>query len=183
MYLADRKPGKLLEVGCGNGQMLRRMKDEGWDVTGIEIDAQAGIFAQLAVGAASVYIGSLEEAALPDDSFNAITMNHVVEHLHDPIGVLGECYRILKPGGRLVLVTPNTQSLGHARFNRNWVGLDPPRHLYLYSPSSLSTLAQQAGFGEVNIWTTPANAYGFSLQSFNILHKRPYMNESWSAKE
>jgi len=167
MYLADHKPGKLLDVGCGSGGFLQRMRATGWDVYGIEVDPQAGKIAQDAVGA-HVHIGSLAEAAFPDDSFDAVTMNHVIEHVHDPIGILRECRRVLKPSGHLVVVTPNVNSIGHSRFQQNWYGLDPPRHLYLFSQATLLASVQKAGFQEYATWTTAANAETFALGSIGI---------------
>ena len=167
MYLDEDEPGSLLDVGCGNGERLCRLRDAGWNVCGVEIDPQAGKIAKDALGQ-SIHIGSLPEAGFPDQFFDAITMNHVIEHIYDPTEVLRECRRILKPYGRLVVVTPNAKSLLHARFKQDWAGLDPPRHLHLFSAASLTDLIRRSGCEEPVVWTTSANARHFALHSIRI---------------
>jgi 2-polyprenyl-3-methyl-5-hydroxy-6-metoxy-1,4-benzoquinol methylase len=158
MYLEEMKPGKLLEVGCGSGQFLDCMRRAGWEVEGVEIDSRAADYARKKYGV-PVHIGTLESMQYPDNTFDAVTMNHVIEHVYEPVTLLQECHRVLKPGGRLVVVTPNTISYGHRRFRQYWRGLEPPRHLYVFSPVTLRRVAERAGFQDVLIWTTLANAY------------------------
>jgi 2-polyprenyl-3-methyl-5-hydroxy-6-metoxy-1,4-benzoquinol methylase len=167
MYLANYKLGRLLEIGCGNGAFLDRMRSRGWIVQGVEVDPKASKIAE-EMFAVPVFVGTLENANYVDDYFDAITMNHIIEHVHNPITLLRECYRILKPGGYLVMVTPNVRSLGHARFGRHWRGLEPPRHLHLFSESTLETIASKAGFQNIEVWTTPANAEVIALGSIDI---------------
>jgi 2-polyprenyl-3-methyl-5-hydroxy-6-metoxy-1,4-benzoquinol methylase len=157
IYLSNRKAGSLLDVGCGNGTFLNRMRSLGWNVQGVEVDHKAARIAEK-VFSVPVFVGTLEEARRPAASIDAITMNHVIEHVHDPIALLQECHRILKPGAHVTVVTPNVRSLGHAWFGRDWRGLEPPRHLYLFSQSTLQNSAREAGFRKVETWTTPANA-------------------------
>lgn len=135
--------GRLLDVGCGAGNQLHSMRAFGWDVCGLEPDSQAVAAAQ-ATGL-DVRQGDLLSVRWPDAHFDAVTMVHVIEHLVDPQRHLLECLRILKPGGRLVVTTPNVQALGHRWFARDWRGLEPPRHLQLYSVTSLRASLQQAG--------------------------------------
>jgi 2-polyprenyl-3-methyl-5-hydroxy-6-metoxy-1,4-benzoquinol methylase len=167
MYLANHRPGMLLEVGCGNGAFLARMRDRGWQVQGVEVDPAAARIAEDTFGL-HVDVGTLEEANYPSDSFDALAMNHVIEHVSDPIGLLRGCHRVLKPGGELIVVTPNMNGIGHKRFQRHWRDLEPPRHLHLFSQSSLESIARQTGFHAVEIWTTPANAEVMALGSTDI---------------
>ncbi len=81
-----------------------------------------------------VRCGSLEEQGYPAESFDAVTLCHVVEHLSDPRATIDECFRILKPSGRLVVATPNSDSLSRRLFGKDWRGLEPPRHLMVFSP-------------------------------------------------
>jgi len=152
-----RSGRRLLDVGCGNGQFLARMRKIGWEVIGVELDKQAVDVARDMLGI-YVYHGSLEEAKFSEDSFDAITMHHVIEHLFDPIGTLKECHRLLKPGGKLVVVTPNIDSLGHKLFKEAWRGLEPPRHLYIFSTNNIKICARRAGFQVVKIRTTARSA-------------------------
>ncbi|MGA4643629.1 class I SAM-dependent methyltransferase [Limisphaera sp. 4302-co] len=144
MYLpAPREPARLLDVGCGSGVHLARMQQLGWSVEGVEVDPQAVATAR--ARGVPVRLGTLEEQQYPDASFDAVFSAHVLEHVHDPAGLLRECARVLKPSGRLVLLTPNLESHGHRRFGPAWLNLDPPRHLYLFSPRTLRRLAERAG--------------------------------------
>ena len=124
--------GRLLDVGCGSGEWLTLMKNHGWRVEGVDFDENAVRVAR--ERGLEVHCGSLEEQRFPNDTFNAVTLNHVIEHVPDPVRTLTECARILKPGGRLILFTPNVSSLSHRIFRQDWRGLEPPRHLHLFSP-------------------------------------------------
>lgn len=148
MYLRGEKPGKLLEIGFGGAAFLIGMRELGWQVEGIDMDPQAVEKARRIYGL-SVRQGELSEQRYPDASFDAITMSHVIEHVPDPIGLLRECRRILAPGGRLVITTPNTAALGHRKFGSAWVHLDPPRHLHLFSIVSLEESLRRAGFEDI----------------------------------
>jgi SAM-dependent methyltransferase len=144
MWLDPKDRRRLLDVGCGRGEYLSRMKDLGWDVQGVEPDPVAAELAR-DIGI-SVSPGTLQEAAFPDDSFDAVTMSHVIEHLADPEALLAECNRILKPGGRLVVLTPNTDSLARKLFGRWWFAWETPRHLILFSQDVLERCVTTAGF-------------------------------------
>jgi SAM-dependent methyltransferase len=165
MYVGNLRPGKLLDVGCGNGNRVVQFQKLGWDAQGQEVDPKAAAEARRISGA-PVHVGPLEEAGFPDSTFDAITMSHVIEHVHDPVGLLQECRRILRLNGTLVIVTPNSQSYGHARFGAFWRGLEPPRHLHLFSQRALHQTAVKAGFTRCNTWTSAANASGFVLGSY-----------------
>jgi len=135
---------KLLDLGCGNGAFLAQMRDVGWEVAGLEPDpksAAAAVQAGLPVRAAL-----LEDHTFPESHFDAVTLSHVIEHLHDPVGTLKMCRRVLKPGGVLWVATPNLNSLGHQIYGSDWFGLDPPRHLVLFTPDSLRGALRSAGF-------------------------------------
>jgi 2-polyprenyl-3-methyl-5-hydroxy-6-metoxy-1,4-benzoquinol methylase len=138
--------------------MLGELAALGWEVTGVETDP-------VAVRAArqhgfEVHTGDLASAAFPDASFGLVLLMHVIEHVPDPRGLLHECRRVLRPGGILVVATPNAESRGHRRFGRHWRGLEPPRHLTLFGPRSLHALAREAGFQEAQVRTTIRGAAG-----------------------
>lgn len=144
MYLPHLESGRLLEIGCGSGDFLIAMKEKGWRVEGMDVDAAAAEVARQRSGV-TVRVGSLGELGYPEASFDAITMCHVIEHVHDPVELLTECARLLAPGGRLVLVTPNWRSLGHRLFGARWPGIDAPRHLQIFTAESITDAIQRAG--------------------------------------
>lgn len=149
LWLPWTSCGRLLEIGSGNGEYLKRMQDLGWHGLGIEPDEAAAAIARDRYGV-RVIAGSLDEAGLEDGSFQAIVMNHVLEHVPDPFRALQDCRRLLVPGGCLIIVTPNPAGLGHRLFNKSWANLDPPRHLHLFHPKALRSAVGQAGFESIH---------------------------------
>jgi len=134
------------------------MRTLGWDVAGVDVDPQA--VAVCRARGLSVFLGTLEEASFPDGSFDVITMNHAIEHVPDPLALLRECYRILSPGGYVVIVTPNVKSLAHRLFRENWLALDPPRHLCLFYLATLRKCVQAAGLRVIRAYTRSSMAMG-----------------------
>lgn len=141
-----RKAGsmRLLDVGCGDGTFLQYAKTAGWHVQGVDFDPQAVAAAQ-ARGLA-VHCGALDTLPAEDTGYDYITASHVIEHVHDPEGLLRDIFARLKPGGTLWIETPNIASTGHRRFGPHWRGLEPPRHLAIFTPAALCQLLTRAGF-------------------------------------
>lgn len=172
MWLRPVDGGRLLDVGCGSGELLRFMQDLGWSAEGVDFDAEAAKNA--AAKSVCVHVGSLESQKLTEGTFDAITMSHFIEHVHQPRRLIEECRRILKPGGYLVVVTPNSESLGHRLYRENWMHLDPPRHLHLFNKRTLRKLAEGEGFTVVEIFTSIRDAYGMFLGSHSIRRTGAY---------
>jgi SAM-dependent methyltransferase len=120
------------------------MRDLGWDVCGVEPDPQAA--AEAAAAGLDVRVVVLDTVSLPEAHFDAITLHHVIEHLHDPVGTLRLCRKLLKPGGVISIATPNFNAEGHRLFGKDWFPLEPPRHLLLFTPPSLRQALERAGF-------------------------------------
>jgi SAM-dependent methyltransferase len=141
-----KPPGapRVLDVGCGTGEFLVAMRDAGWEVAGIEPHPPSAWIARET--GLEVQQSSFHEADLPERAFDAVTLNHVIEHLHDPAAALSRCRELLQPGGTLWVATPNADALGHRRFGPAWFGLDPPRHLVVLTPRALEGLLREAGF-------------------------------------
>ena len=136
--------GRLLDVGCATGNFLMGMKRlPNWELYGVEPNEHAARVAQ--ENGLNVFVGVLEQARYPDNFFDAVTLWDVLEHLHDPKTSLKEIFRILKPGGLLVVRVPNLDSWDAGIFRRAWAGLDAPRHLYVFDRRTLSQILEQAG--------------------------------------
>lgn len=139
-----RAPGRLLDVGCGTGLFLKAAKRARWKPVGIDPSKKAVDIAR--EGGFEVHQGLLEEADFQRGSFDAISLMQVVEHLPDPRPLLQGCRDLLKPGGVLLIATPNPDSwLARVKgegFN-HWI---PPTHLAWYPPKALERLSIVAGF-------------------------------------
>jgi 2-polyprenyl-3-methyl-5-hydroxy-6-metoxy-1,4-benzoquinol methylase len=146
--LRSKPNGRLLEVGCGNGASLKTMEELGWQVEGLDFDETA--VEQARKKGLTVHVGTLEEKDLPGGRFDAIVARHLIEHVPNPSSLLRECRRLLAPGGLLVLITPNARSWGHRLYRVDWRGLEPPRHLHIFSRTSLRAACIQAGFSHVD---------------------------------
>lgn len=144
MHLGDLPPGRVLDIGCGGGRFLRRMQRLGWEAEGVDFDAEATRRVSENYNVRT-YTGDVRALALPAAHYDAIVMNHAIEHVDDPGAVLRECARLLKPGGRLVLITPNAQSVAHRRYGKYWRGLEVPRHLQVFSRAGLQRCVEDAG--------------------------------------
>jgi 2-polyprenyl-3-methyl-5-hydroxy-6-metoxy-1,4-benzoquinol methylase len=167
MLLGESNGGRLLDVGCGDGEFLNRMRNEGWSVDGVDFDRQAIENANRKYGM-KLQCGSITTPGFAEASFDAITLYHVIEHVPDPLEVFFECHRLLKPGGCLVMATPNAESLGHRTFGNCWRGLEPPRHLQLFSPRTLAECARRARLEVVRAYSTAANADVIAGASLSI---------------
>lgn len=142
MGLPATKIGRLLDVGCGSGELIGRMGSLGWKVAGVDPDpvaVQRGRDSGLDIQQGS--ISDLPESEL----YDVITLNHVIEHVPYPIALLRECRKRLNPNGIVLITTPNIVSFGHKWFKQYWRGLEVPRHLLLFSPSSLSQCVVRSG--------------------------------------
>jgi 2-polyprenyl-3-methyl-5-hydroxy-6-metoxy-1,4-benzoquinol methylase len=163
---APEKTARVIDVGCGSGVLLARMKRLGWEVEGTDVDAGA-VKATQARGIRCTQ-GDLSALNFPADHFDAVHSSHMLEHVSDPLALLRECHRILKPNGRFVCLTPNVTSWGHHYFGPSWLCLDPPRHLHLFTPVAIRKAAEQAGFSIIRLETTARTAWVYGAMSFRI---------------
>jgi SAM-dependent methyltransferase len=146
--LAPRR-GKLLEIGCHCGIFLNEIREDGWDVTGLEPDIGVANYARDNYRL-NVIDGILPQPALAPGTFDAIVMLHVIEHMPDPLSSLREIRKLLKPGGILAVETPRFDSLSFkilGRRERNMAVHDG--HIYFFTVATLRRMLEKNGFRAV----------------------------------
>jgi SAM-dependent methyltransferase len=144
LWLKAAERGRLLDVGCGAGELLGHLSELGWEVVGIEPDPDAA--AQARKRGVDVRVGNLDDAPFPAMSFDVVSLVHVIEHVPDPLATLRHVHELLRPGGKVILVTPSVSSLGARIFGPAWRGWEVPRHLHLGDPELWARLAAEVGF-------------------------------------
>ncbi len=149
--LLRHEKGRLLDFGCGGGKFLAQMHAEGWQVLGVDVSKPVveRIQRELRLPALA---GDLSAPELEGSSFEVITMRQSLEHVHDPLEVLRQARRLLVPGGTLIVWVPNIDSLPFRWFGPAWYGLDLPRHLAHFTPSTLRRMVVEAGFQAGRLW-------------------------------
>lgn len=147
----------ILDIGCGTGLFLHLAQEAGLRVRGIELSESAVAYARAKYGL-DVHHGTLKNAELPDESFDIVTMWHVLEHVPDPVEALRRVARLLRPGGLLLLGVPNIDSIEACIFGRRWFSLDAPRHLSHFTPHTLTAALIAAGLMPRRIIHSPGTA-------------------------
>ncbi|MEO0897404.1 MAG: class I SAM-dependent methyltransferase [Bacteroidota bacterium] len=136
--------GRILDIGCGTGDFLGTMKNGGWDVLGLEPDDNAR---KMAVENHGILAFPSDELFnLEDNSFDVISMWHVLEHVHELHKYLEKIRSLLKPSGTLLIAVPNYTSGDASHYQHEWAAYDVPRHLYHFSPTGMEGLLNQHGF-------------------------------------
>jgi len=166
VYFKNASKGRLLELGVGSGETLSLFNRWGWHAEGLDFDPQA--VKNAASKGLTVHQGDIFSQQFEGNSFDAVFSSHVLEHVPDPLAVLKESFDILKPEGIFVAVTPNKNSRLHYFFKRNWRGLEPPRHLHIFTPNALASAARQAGFSRVEIKSSNYSTAGVFFVSYQI---------------
>jgi 2-polyprenyl-3-methyl-5-hydroxy-6-metoxy-1,4-benzoquinol methylase len=168
------KGGRLLDVGFGNGSFLKLASEMGWQAEGIDFDPKAVEVAKSC--SLKVRCASVADLSARNEQFDVITLSHVIEHVHEPIALLKDIYRLLKPGGVLWLETPNVNSLGANKFGPNWRGLEIPRHLILFNSKSLRSILIQIGFERISQHWHGVSAMSIYLESAAIARRHDTQN-------
>jgi 2-polyprenyl-3-methyl-5-hydroxy-6-metoxy-1,4-benzoquinol methylase len=181
-HLARAKPGQtLLDVGCGDGYFLRFATEMGWKAEGVEPDPHAVKVARSR--GLLVHEGSPERLTDREMAYDVITLNHVIEHVHDPRNLLAVCFRLLRPGGLIWVETPNLQAVGHLRYGPDWRDLDPPRHLILFNWDSLRAVLKKTGFTmETPLPGRPMAAVTFPASEAIKRREDPYLHADKSLR-
>ena len=141
-YVPD---GRVLDIGCGNTRDLALYKSLGWDAYGVEINRSCVDYAKNHYGI-NIFCGDLQEAGFPDAYFDCITMRHFLEHASDPSQILRETRRLIKDDGLAVIEVPNFSSLEVFLLKEKSILVDVPRHLYVFTTTTLKKLLEKNGF-------------------------------------
>jgi 2-polyprenyl-3-methyl-5-hydroxy-6-metoxy-1,4-benzoquinol methylase len=155
--------GSLLDFGSGAGYFAGRMLRSGWQVMGIEVNEKARNLSKSLFGLNVT--GPENISALKDNSFDCITLWHVLEHFHDPRKYAENIFRLLKPGGCCIVALPNSSSSDAKHFGLNWAAYDVPRHLWHFNPSTFRTFCEKAGFIIRKIRNLPLDVFYISILS------------------
>lgn len=145
------KSGRLLEIGPGTGEMIIAAKKEGFDIQAVEY---SNVFVKhlQSVTDTTIYHGLLESVDFGESTFDGILSFHVLEHVPDPVNHLQHAFKLTKPGGYLILATPNASSWDRHIFKNRWIGYSPG-HLNLFLKDSIKLCMERAGWSILRIDT------------------------------
>jgi 2-polyprenyl-3-methyl-5-hydroxy-6-metoxy-1,4-benzoquinol methylase len=166
-FLVGLQPGRILDLGCGNGEFLRGLAERGWDAYGVDLSAAA---CDLSTSRGiQTHCGTLASAAFPSESFDVVTSWHVLEHLPEPRTDLVEVRRVLRGDGLFVVEVPNCDSLTSRLCGKHWYHFDVPRHLQHFNRATLQRLLEENGF-------TPLYARNYHRSNFTAAF-HSYLNK------
>lgn len=161
---------RIIDIGCGDGFHLEILKDFGpktWQLEGVDADERAVAMARRK--GLTIHCGLLEKLALPSEKYDLAISIQTIEHLASPPQLLANVRKLLRPGGCLIIVTDNTDSLDFRLFkHRHWGGYHFPRHWNLFNPPTLHKLAEKTGF-EVEKLTTQVSPVNWTYSVRNTL--------------
>ena len=150
-----RQTNRLLDIGCGAGNLLRAARNGGWEAQGLDVAVNAAKHVR-ELGF-EVFHGELRDAQFPGAHFDVITAAELLEHLPDPRAELKEIARLLRPGGLFWTTTPHARGLAARVLGLKWRCISPPEHLQLFSANGLKSLMLDVGFREIRVQTTGSN--------------------------
>ena len=136
---------RVLDVGCGRGHLLREFREHGWETLGTELDDASAKFPRESLGL-SVKVGTLEGLGFSDAAFDTVVLWHVLEHVPEPLAILREIHRMLRPGGVFLVAVPDFSSWEACWAQAKWFHLDVPRHLHHFRRERLRRLLESSGF-------------------------------------
>ncbi len=163
------RKGRILDVGCGRGLFLDVMRRAGWEVAGAEFDEETALRSAEAYGM-KVVSGSPYEWGLPSESFDVITLSHVLEHVRRPVEMISECSRLLRKGGLVVVAVPNIGSLQASAGRESWFHLDVPYHLCHFTEEGLTGLLQENSLSKMKVrhFDPEYNPFGWLQTLLNL---------------
>jgi 2-polyprenyl-3-methyl-5-hydroxy-6-metoxy-1,4-benzoquinol methylase len=157
------KQGEILDLGAGIGAFLNTMKEKNWKIAGIEPDAGARQQAKDLFNIELKETNALDQ--LHENSFDAITLWHVLEHVHQLHSYIERLKTLLKPNGKIFIAVPNYESLDNSIYKLYWAAYDVPRHLYHFTPKAINVLMEKHGLKVISIKPMWFDSFYISLLS------------------
>jgi len=168
--------GNLLDIGCGAGFFLNIAKERGWNCHGLEILPEYIKYAKENFALENIHFESLDESLTYDENtFDVITLWDLIEHLRNPLKSLKQINRVMKPGGLLVIWTPNVKNA--IVLKEKWIGYKTLQHFYFFSKDSLNNMLRKAGFKIVSLKTNKAKKGLLESKGFNLFDKSEKPNK------
>jgi SAM-dependent methyltransferase len=161
--VTGQKKGSLLDIGSGAGHFANTMKNAGWRVKGIEIDEKTRDFSISQFGLDIISPDIID--TLEANSFDCITLWHVLEHFHDPFKYFADIFNLLKPEGICLVALPNCGSFDAEYYGPDWAAYDVPRHIWHFNPETFGLFLKKTGFMQVNLRILPFDVFYISILS------------------
>jgi SAM-dependent methyltransferase len=158
----SKKPGRILDYGCGTGDFLAYCSNKQWRTTGIEPATSAR---EIAIAKTNTTIRPTINELSDENDYDVITMWHVLEHVSDPSSLLQKILSLLKKDGTLFIAVPNHKSFDGKYYQSYWAGYDVPRHLWHFNPDSMKNLLLRNGLLVKRIHPMKLDSYYVSLLS------------------
>lgn len=162
------KVGKMLDIGCGVGDFLHRAEQNGWDCTGVEPSEEAKTIAQKRIKAKIIPGNDLEK--IPNETYDVITMWHVLEHVDDIKWQVAQLQRLIKKEGRIIIAVPNYKSYDAKFYKDKWAAYDVPRHLNHFNKETIVKIFKTNGLKLVASDKLVWDAYYISYMSEQYRH-------------
>lgn len=176
--LGGKQAGNLLDIGCGVGDFLHTAEQQGWNCMGVEPSEDAKAIARQRTKATLMTSEALEQ--LPDESFDVITMWHVLEHVDNLKWQIEQLKRLVKQEGRIVIAVPNYKSYDGQYYKDKWAAYDVPRHLNHFNQTTLIKIFKSLGINLVRMDKLKWDAYYISYMSEQyLIHKFPLLRGIW----
>src|SRR5579884_4252804 len=164
----NRIKGKLLDVGCSNGEFMFSAKKRGFEVFGVELNPATARIAK--ANKLNVVIGTLDRAKFKINYFDVIFLGDVIEHMSDPRALLEQCHTLLKSSGIITIITPNLDCFWakatfwlFIKLKIPWSSVTPPFHLFQFSTLNLESLLKLSKFEPVKVWYNPPPPLSYEL--------------------
>lgn len=168
MATAEKCVGKLLDIGCGVGDFIHTAEQNGWDCLGVEPSEDARQIAASRIKASIIQSEELE--LIPNETFDVITMWHVLEHVDNLKWQVEQLQRLIKKDGRIVIAVPNYKSYDGQYYQNLWAAYDVPRHLSHFNRITIAKIFKSKGLELIKTDKLIWDAYYVSFMSEQYKH-------------